>query len=593
MTKIGKLSQFLVLVGFLVFGLSAAKTLHAQDVEVAATLSETIAFQGDRLILTVTISGKKFKNVANPILPELNGLRYLSTTPSTSNSFSFVNGVSKSTYSYSYYLLTEKEGEFLVPPVQVVIDNKTYKTEPIKIAIRSRNAANAQQAETSPDIFLKLEVSNEQPYAGEQVVAKVVLYFKNTLEILSYQPLAGWKAEGFWKEELNDGKQPQAETTILNGMSYRKAELVKYALFPSKTGKLTLSPFSVVTTVRVSSRNRDPFSSFFGGFGTNQRNIDLETPALTINVKELPNLVDGVFSGAVGSFSIKRSVNKQEVLAGESVEVTTTINGTGNIALITKPNYSYPNTFEIYNPQETSSIDRKGDLISGQKSFSDIVIPRTPGNYDVPEVKLAYFNPARKRYETVLLPALKLTIKKDPRAITSAAQAIPFEVQPVLGLVNWIDPSTQQIHKKWWFLLLLVSPLFVSIGLYSYRNYLDKMSGDIAFARSNKASKKAEKRLLEAKKRAQADIKASYADMYNALVGYVADRAQLPETGESDELYLDELKRRNLDDESLKQLKSLMAKCSNIRFAPLTSIQDFELDLAIASDLLKKMRRVV
>ena len=579
------ISFFLVLVCFVT-------SAHAQDVEVNATLNETAVLQGDRVILTVSVSGRKFKNVSPPALPNLTGLNYLSTNPSTSTNFSFVNGVSKSTYSYSYYIITEKIGQYTIPEVQVQIDNVVYKTKPLKLSVASRTA-NPKSVDTTPDIFLKMEVSNEQPYAGEQVIATVVLYFKNNLEILSYQPLAGWKAEGFWKEELNDGKQPKAESAILNGMSYRKAELVKYALFPTKTGKLSLSPFSVVTTVRVQSRSRDPFSSFFGGFGTNQRNIDLETPEKEVKVKALPELNNAVFSGAVGSFSIKRSVSKQELLVGESIEVSTSVNGSGNIALIAKPEYSYPNTFEIYDPQESSSINRRGDIIEGQKKFSDIVIPRTPGMFEVPETKMAYFNPIKKRYETTVLPAIRLSVKKDPRAIASTNQAIPFEVQPILGLVNWIRPQEELIHTEWWFISLLVMPLFTAVGLYGYRNYLDKMSGDVRFARSNKASKKADKRLQEAKKLAQSDIKASYADMYNALVGYIADRAHLPETGESDDIYLDELRHRNLEQEHIDILSQLMQKCSTIRFAPMTSIEDFEADLKTASELLKQIRRVV
>ena len=251
MKKIGNLNRFFFLVSLIsVFSLSK---VWAQDVEVNATVNETVVFQGERIVLTIAVSGSKFKKITNPDLPELQGMRFLSSTPSTSTSFSFVNGVAKSSYSYSYYILTEKEGEFTIPPVSVSIDQKLYKTQALKVSIRSRSAA-AKNPNASPDIFLKMELSNPKPYVGEQVLATVVIYFKNSLEILSYQPTAGWKAEGFWKEELNDGKQPQVTSDIINGVSYRKAELMKYALFATKSGKLNLSPFTVVTTVRVASR---------------------------------------------------------------------------------------------------------------------------------------------------------------------------------------------------------------------------------------------------------------------------------------------------------------------------------------------------
>ncbi|TNE72307.1 protein BatD [bacterium] len=585
MAKIGKLLfLFLLMLGF--------EQVKAQDVDVSATLNETIVFQGDRVVLTVTVGGKRFKNVSNPELPELNGLRYLTTTPSTSTNFSFVNGVAKSTYSYSYYLLTEKEGDYFVPEVKVEIDGKVYKTSPLKITVKGRTQAQ-DNTQNTPDIYLKLEVSNDKPFVGEQVVAKVVLYFKNNLEILSYQPVAGWKAEGFWKEELRDGKQPQAESAIINGMRYRKAELMKYALFPSKTGKLTISPFTVVTTVRVASRNRDPFSSFFGGFGTNQRNIDLETEPLEIEAQAVPRVKDATYLGAVGSFTVKRAITQNNALVGESIEVTTTVSGTGNIALVSKPTYEYPNTFEIYDPQETSSIDRKGDVVSGSKNFTDILIPRTPGNYEIPEMNVSYFNPQKKRHEVVKLPAIAMVIKRDPKATQLTSQVIPFNVQPALGLVVWTSKIPDEFYNEWWFFVILGFPLIGAVGLYFYRGYLDRMEDDVQFARSNKASKKADKRLIEAKKVAQTDVKAAYSALYKALVGYVADRAHVPETGESDEMYIKILHEKGLEEESLKPLKQLMDKCSTIRFAPAGTAADFEKDADLASDLLKKIRRVL
>jgi len=516
----------------------------------------------------------------------------LSSTPSTSTSFSFVNGVAKSSYSYSYYILTEKEGEFTIPPVSVSIDQKLYKTQALKVSIRSRSAA-AKNPNASPDIFLKMELSNPKPYVGEQVLATVVIYFKNSLEILSYQPTAGWKAEGFWKEELNDGKQPQVTSDIINGVSYRKAELMKYALFATKSGKLNLSPFTVVTTVRVASRNRDPFSSFFGGYGTNQRNVDLETDAVPVEVISLPELNDAIFTGAVGNYKVSRSITKTSVVAGESIELATKIQGSGNIALVTKPKYEFPNTFEEYNPQESSDINRKSDIIKGVKTFSDIVIPRTPGTYVIPEVKYAFFNPTRKRFETTVLSAINLVVKKDPRAFASTTQQIPFEVQPVLGQTFWYSPEKFTVFKQNWFIMMLAFPFVVGIALFFYRSYLDKMEGDVQFARSNKASRKADTRFNAAKKIAESDIKASYAEMQKALVGYVADRLHIPETGQDEDIYIEELVKKGMEPEDIKQLNTLLQKCSTIRFAPLTSMQDFQNDFQIAQKLYKSIRGFV
>lgn len=585
--NLGVLSQIFTILFFLL-----VHTAQAQQVEFSATISDAVVFQGERITLTVTVSGSKFKKITNPELPEVSGLRYLSTTPSTSTSFSFVNGVATSSYGYSYYLLTEKEGEFTIPPVSITVDGKSYQTNPIKVVVRSRSAQSSN-SEESPDIFLRMEVTNKNPYVGEQVIATVVIYFKNTLEILSYQPTAGWKAEGFWKEELNDGKQPTVTSDIINGVSYRKAELVKYALFATKSGKLTLSPFSVVTTVRVASRRRDPFSSFFGGYGTNQKNIDLDSDPLDIDVKSLPELKDAIYTGAVGSFKVSRSISKNDAIAGESIEVSTKIQGTGNIALVTQPEYEYPGTFEKYNPQQTSDINRRGDVVQGSKTFSDIIIPRTPGNYELAAVNYAIFNPKSKKFEIVRLSELKLNVKRDPRSFSTTYQQIPFEVQPVLGQTLWVHPKYEVLFRETWFIALLVIPFLLMPGLWYYRSYLDRMEGDVQFARSNKASRKADMRFKEAQKVVQTDIKNSYGLLYKALIGYVADRLHIPETGENEEIYINKLIEHGMSPEDITQLSSLLRKCSTIRFAPITSVQDFEKDFDIAQTLYRSIRRCI
>src|SRR5690625_7101908 len=76
---------------------------------------------------------------------------------------------------------------------------------------------------------------------GQQSVASIVLYFKQGMEVTSYQPTSGWRTDGFWKEELENIRQPQAESVILSGVRYRTATLLRYALFPTRSGELSLS----------------------------------------------------------------------------------------------------------------------------------------------------------------------------------------------------------------------------------------------------------------------------------------------------------------------------------------------------------------
>src|SRR6056297_1387565 len=77
---------------------------QSADINVVATVSQTTVYTGERISLSVEVSGD-FNNVSRPNLPEFTGFRLLSNNPSTSRSYSFVNGKTSSSYTYSYYLI--------------------------------------------------------------------------------------------------------------------------------------------------------------------------------------------------------------------------------------------------------------------------------------------------------------------------------------------------------------------------------------------------------------------------------------------------------------------------------------------------------
>ncbi len=259
---------------------------------------------------------------------------------------------------------------------------------------------------------MQLEVSDKQPITGQQIISNVVLYFQDGLEVNSYQPVPGWKAEGFWKEELTNTDRPQATSTIIDGVRYRKARLLQFALFPTKSGELEISPYEIVVSVRSTRSRGDSFSSFFGGFGGNQRQIELNSDPVTLDVRDLPASDDSYYFGAVGNYDINRQVSTTKAVEGESIEIKTDISGTGNIPLITKPEYDLPDGLEVYEPQETSELNRRNHQISGNKTFTDVIIARKSGTYTIPEKKIAYFDPDRNQYIylhlTLRLPAIPM-----------------------------------------------------------------------------------------------------------------------------------------------------------------------------------------
>lgn len=575
-------------------GLFAPRAWAQSGASVQATVSQTTIYTGERIQLSIRVSGN-FNEVSRPSLPEFKGFRLLSNMPSTSRSYRYVNGQSSTTYSYSYQLIAQQKGSYTIPPVTITIDGQEHQTDPIDVTIVDRNQAAGSNGAQQPDIFLKMDISDHQPVTGQQIITDVVLYFQDGLEVNSYQPVPGWKAQGFWKEQLNNTGPPQATSTIINGVRYRKARLLQFALFPTKDGELEISPYKIMVSVRTMSRRDDPFSSFFGGLSNSQRQIELKTDPISVDVRPLPDAGDATYIGAVGDFNISRTISTQQVQVGESIEITTRINGTGNIPLISKPSYHFPNGLEVYDPQEKTDLNRQNHRISGNKIFTDVIIPRAPGDYTIPEKEVAYFDPAKGAYVSVTLPALRFGVR--PGANTAAATGSEvggLPVNPITGLAHWTIPASQDLTSHWWFWFGLLAPLVLLAVAYWQKTYRDRMRNDRAFARSERAYETATDRLNRALELSEQDnIKQAYNMLQKAITGFIGDRLNLAEAGLSNQDYLRALKEQQIDKELIKNIRMLLDKCASISYAPEITSEYLKSHVGLAESTLEKLKKVL
>jgi hypothetical protein len=566
----------------------------AQQVSVNATVSETNPYKGERIVLTVEISGDNFRSIELPKLPTLSGLQYMSVSPNTSQSFSIINGVTSRKYSYSYFLQTLDIGDYTIAPIVVVIDGKEFSTNPVTIKVLDRNsAASRETTDTMRDIFLRIEVSDRNPFVNQQILANVVLYFKQATEVLSYQPNPSWKAEGFWKEDLDDGREARTESVVIDGVRYRKATLMQYALFPSKSGRLTISPYQVAFNIRIPPSANQPFAGW-GGFGSSQRTVDLSSEPVTVNVRDLPSGSTGVSLGAVGQFEISRRLSKSSVLVGEAIELSTDISGVGNIALVSRPDYSFPDGFEVYEPQVQSNINRSGSRVNGNKMIKDVFIPRRAGEFIIPEITVSWYNDRTNSWQSSRLAAITINVERDPNAVNVASQASVSSGQLLTGLAMWTIADSTPITDRIWFWLGLLSPFVVFGAGFTLMKYTNKMNTDVAYARSKKAASAADKWFAAAATSASSgDIKAGYGNIHKGLAGFIGDRLNLPPAGVSDSEYFEALKKTKLGSETAKQIHQLLNTCSTIRFAPVTDQATFEADLRNARNYLSLLRKAI
>ncbi|WP_020404358.1 BatD family protein [Gracilimonas tropica] len=581
MKKIGNQSQFLLLI--FIF-LMLPFTGFTQSLQVDLSMSETNVYSGEQVSVKLAISGTSIGSINQPQPPEIDGLRWLRGSTSRGTNYVLKNNTPTITYTFGYLFIAQDPGSYTIPPFEVEIDGEKYQSNTLNFTVLDPATIDEEEAQRAPDIYVRLEPATESPVVGEQVIVDVVLYFKNGIEISSYQPTPGWKAEGFWKEELQYPQRAQATSTLVNGIRYQKARLIQYALFPTKSGELTLSPFELTLSVRQQRRS-DPF-----GFGFGQERQKVQSIPVTINAQPLPALKNAAFIGAVGDFKITREVSPKKAMVGESIEITTKISGTGNIPLINKPEYEFPEALEKYNPQQNSTINRQNREVSGTKVFTDVLIARNEGTFTIPAAKLAYFDPSTDSYVIEEVPAIKITAERDPNSSVAEVRDLKLEIEPISGLAQWSNTTSRPLYQKGWVWLMLMLPLFITAGAYGYKKYSDRMRTDTAFARSRTASKKAEKTLSELNK--SADIKQGYHLIEKALIQFITDKLNLPPAGLSHSDIIEQVETLG-NAETTASLKQLLTKCETIAYAPNVNQESLQTDLEKTKQLIKELEKQV
>ncbi|MFY0684883.1 MAG: protein BatD [Balneola sp.] len=584
MTKIGnKLAILFILL--ITLGLSWEG--NAQDVSAEAILSETNIFEGEAVQLDISVSGNSLTTLERPEIPEIPGLRYLPNRTISSSNYSYVNGKPSLTQTFGFQFIAQAPGTYEIPEIEVSVNRKTVSTKPLSFKILDPKTAENADSDRSPDIYVRLEASTKTPVVGEQVIADIVLYFKSEVEVSNYNTVPGWKAEGFWKEELNNPSQARSTSVIINGIRYKRARLLQYALFPTKAGELTLSPYNITVRIRNNRRtSRDPFSFNFG-----QENKELKTLPLTIDVQRLPEVDNAEYIGAVGDFEVTRSVTPKTAYVGESVEVITKITGSGSVPLLNKPEYDFPESLELYNPQETTNITRDNRLIAGTRTYTDILIARNSGDYVIPEKRIAVFDPAKKSFKYVTLPEVQFKAEIDPNATVTKLEDMRLDIEPITGLVQWRSDSSIALTKRNSIWVMVGIPFLLFMGAYGYKNYYDKLNNDSGFARATKAKDKAIETLNEAGK--STDIKEGYHKIQKALSQFIADKLNLPEAGISAHRLIEEVKKKSSNESVITELKRIFDKCESITYAPNISQEGLNTDISKSKELIKELGKVL
>ncbi|MBN2407462.1 MAG: protein BatD, partial [Elusimicrobia bacterium] len=310
--------------------LALCSRLDAQ-IEVSASINNSVIALNEQAEVRVTVSGNA-KSISEPVVPAIDNFQIAGS--GRSQNISIVNGSMTSSFVYSYILYPKKTGDFVIPPFTVNYRNTRYSTEPLNIKVVKEKEYNlgAPSAGTAPgappEMYVEQDLDLPQAYVGQQVT--YVFKFYRRVNLVSNPSFEAPDFKGFIKEDLPPNKTYRAN---IKGMQYMVTE-VRFALFPISSGDYVIPQARLIVTVE------DVFSAddFFSRFFSEGKKKALTTSPLEVHIKPLPE--EGRpsgFSGAVGEYDVKISLDKQTVKQGEPVTLSVDIEGVGDPKTIKAP----------------------------------------------------------------------------------------------------------------------------------------------------------------------------------------------------------------------------------------------------------------
>lgn len=582
-----RISKIILITGMVLVSIAAI----GQEISVEVDYPEVVR-AGEQFTISWTINSGEGQFTA----PSFEGFyKLMGPHTSYSSSTQIINGkITRETkYTYVYYLQAIKEGKYVLAPGKLVLKNRTYSSDSVRIEVIGGTVSRqtpAQQAipenndtqqdiAVDEDIFVRLNLSKKDVYLGEHIVATVKLYTRVDLSGINEVKYPSFN--GFFKADIETPPLTSLQRENVNGVIYGTGIIQQFLLYPQVSGEITIEPVQVSVLIRRKSGASDPF---FGDFFATYTNVPrmISSPGLKINVKNLPGNKPPDFSGVSGKLNISAALSKDSVNVNDAISLKIVVKGNGNLRLASAPKVNLPPDIEAYDPKITEDLKNSANGTTGSKTFEYLLIPRHHGDFTIPPVTYSYFNASTGKFEQLSTNEFRFHVSRGSEQTSQVTVfgGVSKEDVKYLGKdIRFISskpdkltkPSALLTSKKTFYSVYAFSLLLFFAILIIRKEHIRRTS-DITAVRNRKAAKVARKRLSEAHRCLKTGITDKfYEEILKGIWGYLSDKLNIPVSSLTRSNAVIALKERGFSDDIIDRLTSLLDKCEFARYAPARS----------------------
>lgn len=550
-------------------------SVHAAEVEVSATLGAEQAEVGEAVLLEVAIAVTGDGRIGTPRFANVDGLTIQArgTSSGIAMQWGTGSGGSQTTQTHTYLIVASKPGEYeLDIKVAVGGTNYTPGSKP-KLTIEGDalpvlpddaeppGPAEANALPTSPDeeIMVWPVVDKTEVFVGEQIIYELQIWSRvfNRLELTKLPTF-----KDFWTEELELGRNKRRMSVA--GVPYEVFPSMRRAVFPQRAGTLTIEGAELRSGGTV---------NLFGG-GTPSR--EHQGPSFAIEVEPLPaeGQPPGFSANNVGEFTLGAEVDRAKLVQGEALRLSVTVEGTGNIALVSLDAWPKPEGMKTYEPKpETPKLDTKGKLLKGERTWTMLLVAEQAGTLTIPAIELPYFDPRLARYRSAKTKPITIEVEANPDAAPisdstdAGRETTPSEpfAPPLAGdALERMDVRERWLTPKRWAVGIGSVPALLATGWLA--RAARQRFGPDEQARERRAELGRRRELLGRARAALDSGEGFHAALAEALQKAAIDRAGPQGVGLARGPLMALLRQRGLAEHEISRLQELLDACDAARF---------------------------